>query len=206
MIFLIILAIVVLSGISVIFLRRKNSSNKVAIYIGAIIFVGANFLIPLFDPLKMPGFLASLIMGESIPSIYGFAVGLIVINIGIYGIHIFLSSFNLIKKKKYNYLIFQGTYSKMRFPIFLAYHIIGLSYALLMGTITGIIIISVMMMFIYFEALRIENEELIPDFGDAYLEYQKKVPKKIYSKGVLLLLIFEYCLFLIGLFFAPPQF
>jgi len=205
MIFLIILAIVVLSGISLIFLRRKNSSNKVVVYIGAIIFVGANFLIPLFDPLKMPGFLASLIVGESIPSIYGFAVGLIVINIGIYGIHIFLSSFNLIKKKKYNYLVSQGTYSKTRFPIFSAYHIIGLSYALLMGTITGIIIISVTMTFIYFEALKFENEELIPDFRDAYLEYQKKVPKKIYSKGVLFLLIFEYCLFLIGLFFAPPQ-
>jgi protein-S-isoprenylcysteine O-methyltransferase Ste14 len=204
MIFLIILAIVVLSGISLIFLRRKNSSNKVAVYIGAIIFIGANFLIPLFDPLKMPGFLASLIMGESIPSIYGFIVGLIVINIGIYGIHIFLSSFNMIKKKKYNYLVSRGTYSRMRFPIFSAYHLIGLSYAVLMGTITGIIIISVTMVLVYFEALKIENQRLISDFGVAYLEYQNKVSKKIYSKDVLILLILEYCLFLIGLFIVFP--
>ena len=203
MFFIIILAILILNGILIIFLRYKEPKNKYLLYILAIIYVCALFFIPFFDPLQLPGFWASVILQNTDPTLYGFIVGLIVINCGIYGIHIFLSSVNLLRAERYKRrLITTGQFSRRRFPIYVSYHLIGLSYLILMGSIAGVILSSLMMVFLFLDTSRIEKNVLIPKFKDEYHKYQKKVPKRMYSPELLFILILEYALFLTGIIFT----
>ena len=180
MFFIIILTILILNGILIIFLRYKEVKNKYLPYILAIMYTCALFFIHFFDPLQLPGFWASVILQNTEPSLYGFIVGLIVINCGIYGIHIFLSSVNLLRAERYKRrLITTGQFSRRRFPIYASYHLIGLSYLILMGSIAGVILSSLMMVFLFSDTSRIEKNVLIPKFKDEYLKYQKKVPKRM---------------------------
>jgi len=166
-----------------------------------IIFSG--FFIPFYDPLQLSGFWASVILNNSDPTLYGFIVGLIVINCGIYGIHIFLSSANLLRAERYRgRLITTGQFSKRRFPIYASYHLIGLSYLILMGSIVGVIFLSLMMLFLFSDTARIEENVLIPKYKDEYHKYQNSVPKKMYSPELFFILILEYVLFVIGIMFA----
>lgn len=201
--FFIILAILFLDGITVIFLRFKKTKNTYLISIFASIYACALFFIPFFDPLQVPGFWASVILQNSDPSFYGFILGLIVINCGIYGIHIFLSSVNLLKAERYKHrLISTHQFSKRRFPIYASYHLIGLSYLILMGSITGAIFLSLMMIFLFFDTFKIEKNILIPRFKEEYHKYQNNVPKRMYSSELLFILILEYVLFIIGIILA----
>lgn len=68
-----------------------------------------------------------------------------------------------------------------------------------MGSITGVVSISVIMIFLFFNTLKIEKEELIPSFGDKYLKYQNAVPKRVYSTELIIILILEYSLFALGI-------
>ena len=113
--FLTILIILVSDFILIVTLRYKDPKNKFLIYIFAIIYACALFFLPFFDPLQLSGFWASVILQNSEPTLYGFIVGLIVINCGIYGIHIFLSSTNLLIAERYRgRLITIGQFSKRR--------------------------------------------------------------------------------------------
>ncbi len=148
----------------------------------------------------MPGFFASVILEFEFPSIYGIIIGLVVINFSIYGIHIILSSVRLIKAEMYKKnLIFLGQFSRRRHPTFASYHIIGLSYLILMGSVIGIIIISITMVFLYLDTYRIENNILIPKVGKEYIRYKKKVPKRIYSIDILALVTISYLLFVFAI-------
>ncbi len=162
----------------------------------------ALFFIPFFDLLQLPGFWASVILQNSEPSLYGFILGLIVINCGIYGIHIFLSSVNLLRAERYKgRLVSTGQFSRRRFPIYASYHLIGLSYLILMGSITGVIFLSLMVGFLFSDTLQIEKNVLIPKYKDEYHRYQKNVPRRMFSSELLFILILEYILFLIGIIF-----
>jgi protein-S-isoprenylcysteine O-methyltransferase Ste14 len=200
MLFVIFLLILIIDSILIVIFRQKKKECKSVLDFIAIIYVSALFFIPFFDILKIPGFLASFIMEDIDPSINGFIIGIIVINCGIYGIHIFLSSVNLLKAERYKHsLITTGQFAKRRFPIIASCHLIGLSYVILMGSITGVATLSVMMIFLFFDTLKIEKEELIPNFGDKYLKYQKTVPKRVYSTELLIIFILEYSLFALGI-------
>ncbi|TFG15390.1 MAG: hypothetical protein EU535_01830 [Promethearchaeota archaeon] len=200
MLFLIFLLILIVVSFLIVIYRRRYKERKPILYFLAIIYVSALFIIPFFDILKIPGFLASVIMEDIDPSLYGFIIGIIVINCGIYGIHIFLSSVNLLKAERYkNSIIFTGPFSKRRFPIIASYHLIGLSYLILMGSIVGVAILSIMMIFLFFDTQKVEKENLNSKFGDKYLKYKKSVPKRIYSTELFIILILEYSLFMIGI-------
>jgi len=200
MLFVIFLLIVIIDSILIVIFRQRKKESKFIFYFITIIYTSALFFIPFFDVLKIPGFLASFIMEDIDPSLYGFIIGIIVINCGIYGIHIFLSSVNLLKAERYkNSLISTGQFSKRRFPIIASSHLIGLSYLILMGSITGVVTLSIMMTFLFFDTLKIEKEELIPRFGDKYLKYQNSVPKRVYSTELIIILILEYLLFAFGI-------
>lgn len=202
MYFIIILAILILDSILIIFLRYKGAKSKYLIYIFAIMYACALFFIPFFDLLQLPGFWASVILQNSEPSLYGFILGLIVINCGIYGIHIFLSSVNLLRAERYKgRLVSTGQFSRRRFPIYASYHLIGLSYLILMGSITGVIFLSLMVGFLFSDTLQIEKNVLIPKYKDEYHRYQKNVPRRMFSSELLFILILEYILFLIGIIF-----
>jgi len=203
MIFFIIIAILILVGTLTIFLKYRETKYKYLIYIFAVTFASALFFVPYFDPLQLPGFWASVILQNSDPTLYGFIVGLIVINCGIYGIHIFLSSANLLRAERYRgRLITIGQFSKRRFPIYVSYHLIGLSYLILMGSATGVTFLSLMMVFLFSDTAQIEKNRLIPRYKNEYYIYQNKVPKRMYSREILIILIVEYILFLIGVIFT----
>ena len=200
MLFVIFLLIVIIDSILIVIFRQRKKESKFIFYFITIIYTSALFFIPFFDVLKIPGFLASFIMEDIDPSLYGFIIGIIVINCGIYGIHIFLSSVNLLKAERYkNSLISTGQFSKRRFPIIASSHLIGLSYLILMGSVTGVVTLSIMMTCLFFDTLKIEKEELIPRFGDKYLKYQNSVPKRVYSTELIIILILEYLLFAFGI-------
>lgn len=202
-IFIIILIFLVLDYLLIIILRKKVAKNKILIYFSAIMYAFALFFIPFFDYLQLPGFWASVILRNSFPTLPGFIIGLIVINCGIYGIHIFLTSANLLRAEKYRgRLISTSQFSKRRFPIYASYHLIGLSYLILMGSITGVIFLSLMIIFLYFDTIKIEKTVLIPRFKEEYHKYQKQVPKRMYSPDLLFILILEYVLFGIGIVFS----
>ena len=84
----------------------------------------------------------------------------------------------------------------------MSYHLIGLPYLILMGSITGVILLSIMMIFLFFDTNKIEKTFLIPKFKEEYYTYQKDVPKRMYSSEILYILILEYILFLIGIVFS----
>ncbi len=199
-IFLILLISLILSGILIIYLKIRPSNKNSFLYFNYTLFISVLFFIPFSDPLQLPGFFASVILGLEVPSVYGILIGLVVINFSIYGIHIFLSSVRLIKAERYKKnLIFLGQFSRRRHPTFAAYHIIGLSYLILMGSVIGIIIISITMVFLYLNTYRIENNILIPKFGKEYIRYKKKLPRRIYSIDILALVTISYILFVFAI-------
>lgn len=200
MYFVITLLILFISLILLIFLRSKETEIKSLIYLFAIIFACGLFFLPFFDIFVLSGFLASVLLQNSFFTIYGAIIGLIVIEFGIYGIHIFLSSVNLIREERYKQrFVSIKQFSKKRFPIIASYHLIGLSYVILMGSITGVVILSIMMIFLSYDTSKIEEKILIPKFGEKYLKYQKIVPKRIYSTELVIILTLEYILFLIAI-------
>lgn len=203
MFFIIILAILILVGTLTVVLKYKGTRYKYLIYIFAIMYACTLFFMPFFDPLQLPGFWASVILQNSNPTLYGFIIGLIAINCGIYGINIFLSSANLLRAERYRGgLIITGQFSKIRFPIYVSYHLMGLSYLILMGSPIGVISLSLMTVFLFSDTNQIEKNVLIPKFKDEYHKYQKEVPKRMYSLRLLFILILEYILFIIGVIFT----
>jgi len=90
-------------------------------------------------------------------------------------------------------------FAKCRHPISGSCHIIGLAYFISMGSVSGVIIFSFSMIFLNLEVERIEKLVLIPKFGQKYLGYMEIVPKKMYSRDHLILLVTFYALFTIGL-------
>ena len=82
--------------------------------------------------------------------------------------------------------------------LFAAYHIIGTTFFVVMGAPIGLIIFSILIIPLNFEAIRIEKI-LVKKFGEKYQLYQKQVPKRIYSLDILCILIINYGLLIIGI-------
>jgi protein-S-isoprenylcysteine O-methyltransferase Ste14 len=158
--------------------------------------------LPLFDPIQLDGYIASVVMKNRIPSYFGITVGFIAGNCSIYGIHVFASGL-LQKRNKGDLLKVQfirlGQYSKRRHPIYISSYFLSLCYAILMGSPTLVFISSCLLILLYFHAKSIEKSLLINKFGDDYVDYQTRVPKLMFSNDFLFLTIGIYVLFLIGL-------
>ncbi|MHA1439059.1 MAG: hypothetical protein ACTSPD_15915 [Promethearchaeota archaeon] len=199
-IFLIISSTLFLSVLLIFYQKLILLDNKGLLYIAGIIYLIALFCLPFFDPLQLPGYLASIILENSVPTIFGLIAGFIAINCAIYGIHVYFSTMNYLKEKKYrDKLIIGGYLAKMRHPLYASYHIIGLSYVILMGSTTGVIILSATMVLFFKDTKRIEEHVLIPKYKESYYIYKEKVPKKMYSYDILGIILILYLVFAIGL-------
>ena len=76
-----------------------------------------------------------------------------------------------------NQLVTTGIYSCMRHPMLFGLTLLPLGWALLLGSPTFISFVAPLeMLFIIFMVLIFEEMECKKKFGDAYLEYSKRVP------------------------------
>jgi len=200
LIFAILIGLLIVGVFLIIYQKLKALSQEYLYYIGLLIVIVVLFLIPFYDPLQMPGYLAAVIQLKSPFTIFGMLVGLIVINIAIYGIVIFYSSVELITADRYKgKLLAVRYYRKIRHPIFASYHIIGSSFYILMGAPSGLIIFDMLMILLNFEAIRIEKRKLTQRFGESFQDYKKLVPNRIYNNEILGLLIISHSLLILGI-------
>ena len=198
--YLILLAIFTVSGILIIVFRTTSEGPDARLYLFCVIFVVLLIILPFFDLLIMQGFLAAIILETSVPSMYGAICIVLCGNLSIFGIHMLGSSVNLLHGERYKEeVIYGGQFTKRRFPIFASFHIIGLAYQAAMGSLTGILIVSIVMVFINSEANRIQKKKLASSLKQSYEIYMRKVPKKIYSVDVLMIVIVMYAAIAIGL-------
>lgn len=199
--FLILLGTLIFGLFLIAYYKLKSPDKGFLLFIGVFLSIGALFFIPFFDPLKIDGFLAYVMTQNTYPSIFAIIGGLTVINCAVYGIHLFLSAMKLIRAEEFkNPLVQTGSFAKRRHPIYASYQIIGLSFQVLMGSVSGVLILSIIIVLLYLEACRVEYRILLPKYRDAYLEYKKKVVKRLYSKDVSSILIIIYAIFFVGLF------
>ena len=196
--FIIILGFLIGSVFLIEFQRLKAHNKKYLYYIGSMILFICLVLLPYVDPLQMLGYFAAAIQEKSLFSIFGTIAGLVSINLAIYGFAIFYSSIELITSERYKgKLITIKQYRKRRHPIFASCHIMGSSYFVIMGAPIGLIVFTLLMVLLSYEAIRIEKNS-IRKFGTSFQTYKQSVPKRIYSNDILSILIINYSLLIVG--------
>ena len=199
MLYLIYLGIVAIGMVFIFYQRVKNLKNETIFYCGFILAVIALALLPFVDPLKMAGYFAETLL-ELLPvSTFAIIAGFFSINIGIYGIYVLAKSYSLLKEaRKRGILLHQDQFKKRRFPVFASFHLLGICYYVLMGSPVGVITMNLIAIILYLEVLRVEKKFLIPNFGERYIEYKQRVPRRIYSDDILILLIVLHGMFGVG--------
>jgi len=195
------IGILAIGAVLIVLQRVKFLNNKPLLILGVVLFLVSFILLPFFDVLLMEGFLVSVILEQSFPTLFSFIIGIIVINGAVYGIHILASSISLLSAEKSSKKPpHTEQYAKRRHPILTSFSLMGIGYAILMGSISTVMISSIMIPLLYLESIRAEKKELIPKFGQVYKGYASNVPKRIFSVDIMLVLILEYALFFLSLF------
>ncbi|MGQ4874515.1 MAG: hypothetical protein ACP6IY_10640 [Promethearchaeia archaeon] len=181
-------------------IRRKSNRTTSQQYFIIILLLICLIIIPFYDLLQLTGYLAAIILEKSFPTIYGTFIAFLFGNLSIYGIHIFGKSIKYKTAERYrNRVIYTDFYTKMRHPLYASYHIIGLAYEGTMGSITGVIFITVIMILLYFDAKRLELIYLNSKHRADYQFYMENVKKRIYSLNVLIIIISMYAALVIGI-------
>ncbi|MHA1280859.1 MAG: hypothetical protein ACTSQP_00010 [Promethearchaeota archaeon] len=180
--------------------RRKSTRTTSQQYVIITFLLIGLFILPFYDLLLLKGYLAEIILEKSYPMIYGVIIAFIFGNLGIYGIHIFGKSIKYKTAERYrNRVIYTDFYTKMRHPLYASYHIIGLAYEGTMGSITGVIFVTIIMVLLYFDAKRLELIYLNSKLRADYQFYMENVKKRIYSLDVLIIIIIMYVALVIGI-------
>jgi len=199
MLYLIYLGIVAIGLAFVFYYRLKNLNNEIIFYCGFLLAVIALALLPFVDPLMLAGYFAEALFMIPRVSTFAMIAGFISINIGIYGIHMLATSYNLLKEaRKRGIFLSQNQFLKRRFPIFASFHLLGICYFVLMGSPVGIITMNIIAFFLYLECRRVEKKILIPNFGERYLKYKQQVRRRMYSDDMLILFIILHGVFGVG--------
>ena len=197
--FLILVGILLCAVILLIYQKLRAVEQQSLYYLAVFTIISCLVLLPFEDPLQLPGYFAAALQEKSFFSLFGAMAGLITINIAIYGFAIFYMTMELSTGERFKgKLLTIKTFKKRRYPTFASYHLIGSSYFLLMGSPIGLIIFTLLMILPNFEIIRLEKKHLAK-FGDSFLAYKKNVPRRIYSKDILCLLLVNYGLILIGI-------
>ncbi|MFO8019578.1 MAG: methyltransferase [Promethearchaeia archaeon] len=201
-IFILVLSVLILSLISVFLYKRNLIKNRKYYFLGLCGLIITYLLLPFYDPFQLPGYLASVVLGRTFPSYFGFTAGIIAGNCAIYAIHIFASS--ALEKRKRGHLlkiqfIRSGQYSKRRHPLYISSYFLALCYAVVMGSVVLVIIACSFLILFYFNAKYIEKNVLLKKFGGDYNNYQKEVRTLFFTKDFLVLTVVIHILFLIGL-------
>jgi len=73
-------------------------------------------------------------------------------------------------------LLKTGYYQKVRHPMFGGIALFFLTWNILWGSIAGLIAMGIWMLLFFNDARKEENQQLIPKFGQEYLDYKKVTP------------------------------
>lgn len=194
--FYIILALPFISVGLLVYRELGRSQSKSILILGGILLVLGLALLPFFDPFLLDYWLASIILGRKLPNLFTILFGLIVLNCCVYGIHILASSISLkYAEKDSGKILYTEQYSKRRHPILASYGLIGLGFEVLMGSVTGVILMTGLIILFVYESVHLEKTVLIPRHGQVYKGYMKNVPHRLFSMDVMLLLSIEYVIF-----------
>ncbi len=76
-------------------------------------------------------------------------------------------------------LVVSGPYKNTRNPMLFGTFLIYLAFALYLNSITSVVFVSVIFVFMLTVVVKMEEKRLLKDFGNQYEEYRKKVSKFI---------------------------
>ena len=76
-------------------------------------------------------------------------------------------------------LVVTGPYKYTRNPMLFGAFLIYLSFALFINSVTAVILVCVLIVFMLTVVVKMEEKRLLKDFGNQYKEYQKKVSRFI---------------------------
>lgn len=94
-----------------------------------------------------------------------------------------LKKYGMKESKKFgetDTLVTEGIYSRIRHPHHTGIMLFFIGFGLLLGSLSFVIIATPMLiLLVVIFVLKVEEPEAIKKFGDAYIEYSKKVPRFI---------------------------
>jgi len=90
-------------------------------------------------------------------------------------------------------LITKGPYALIRHPIYLAWILIFTGWAFILDSPLAIIFIPVLILLLWIHSIYEERYILLPEYGDRFLQYCKKVPYRIFSTP------YNYIIIIIGI-------
>ena len=76
-------------------------------------------------------------------------------------------------------LVVSGPYKYTRNPMLFGAFLIYLAFALFINSITSVVLVSAIFVFMLTVVVKMEEKRLLKDFGDQYVEYRNKVSKFI---------------------------
>jgi protein-S-isoprenylcysteine O-methyltransferase Ste14 len=76
-------------------------------------------------------------------------------------------------------LVVSGPYKNTRNPMLFGTFLAYLAFALFINSITSVILVGIIFVFMLTVAVKLEEKRLLKDFGNQYEEYRKKVSKFI---------------------------
>jgi len=73
-------------------------------------------------------------------------------------------------------LVVSGPYKNTRNPMLFGTFLLYLAFALFINSITSVVLVSAIFIFMLTVVVKMEEKRLLKDFGNQYEEYRKKVP------------------------------
>ena len=74
-------------------------------------------------------------------------------------------------------LVVSGPYKNTRNPMLFGAFLIYLAFALFINSITSVVLVCAILVFMLTVVVKMEEKRLLKDFGDQYVEYRNKVSK-----------------------------
>ena len=99
-------------------------------------------------------------------------------------------------------LLTNGYYGKVRHPMFGSIILVGLGWLVAWGSIIGLGACFFVSLIFLFDAIKEEETQLIPKFGDEYLEYRQRVPAKFFTRNSSIFVIALVVLAIVGTILA----
>ncbi|MFX0018502.1 MAG: methyltransferase family protein [Candidatus Hermodarchaeota archaeon] len=115
-------------------------------------------------------------------------LGIIIVIIGIRIASMAMKSYKGINVKE-SKLIKSGIYSVIRHPVYLSWSLIFMGFSFSFDSFLAILFNPILTVLLEIHCILEEKFILIPNFGEEYLEYRKKVPFRLFSPPYNYLLI-----------------
>ena len=86
-------------------------------------------------------------------------------------------------------LIISGVYSVVRHPIYLSWILISMGFSFIFDSFITILFIPILTLLLEIHSILEEKYVLLPNFGDEYLKYKKKIPFRLFARPYNYLLV-----------------